>query len=79
MALDQTQAVERLGASTQFTCTATAPSTLSALLTFEWERDGDRITSGQIEIFHLLEVLVIEWEYSKETFSDILCHLIDEK
>ncbi|KAL5252519.1 hypothetical protein ACHWQZ_G015335 [Mnemiopsis leidyi] len=48
LTFDQTQVVERLGASTQFTCTATVPTTLSALLTFEWEKDGTKITSGVI-------------------------------
>ncbi|XP_063677977.1 hemicentin-1-like [Bolinopsis microptera] len=45
---DTAQVVDILGVSIQLTCTATMPTPLSAILTFEWERDGTLVTSGVV-------------------------------
>ena len=39
--------IEVLGAFVQLTCIASMPSSLSAALTFQWEKEGTPITSGE--------------------------------
>ena len=46
LTFDETQVVDKVGASARLTCTATMPSALSAVVSFRWYKNGVTIDEG---------------------------------
>ena len=64
MTFDSAQEVEKVGSSTQLTCTATMPSALSALISFKWNRDEHLIDKGVLDFKFILIKWIAELESS---------------